>query len=150
MPKKKYFLSQADLSKLLKNYGGGYYWKIHKQLSNSGNVTYTDTQGGMLSINQLWDKETDKPYVMVYLSHSDGKIYRKDKWDWFDTIHQLYFDWTLQNGDYDLEFKDLEGKAMAKKRQSHTQRLQAELENYKRWNAQQDEIVKRLRENGEN
>ena len=150
MPKKKYFLSQADLSKLLKNYGGGYYWKIHKQLSNSGNVTYTDTQGGMLSINQLWDKETDKPYVMVYLSHSDGKIYRKDKWDWFDTIHQLYFDWTLQNGDYDLEFKDLEGKAMAKKRQSHTQKLEAELENYKRWNTQQEEVIKRLRENGEN
>lgn len=150
MPKKKYFLSQADLSKLLKNYGGGYYWKIHKQLSNSGNVTYTDTQGGMLSINQLWDQETDKPYVMVYLSHSDGKIYRKDKWDWFDTIHQLYFDWTLQNGDYDLEFKDLEGKAMAKKRQSHTQKLEAELENYKRWNTQQEEVIKRLRENGEN
>lgn len=150
MPKKKYFLSQADLSKLLKNYGGGYHWKIHKQLSESGNVTYTDTQGGMLSINQLWDKETDKPYVMVYLSHSDGKIYRKDKWDWFDTVRQLYFDWTLQNGDYDIEFKELEGKAMAKKRQSHTQKLQEELENYKRWNAQQDEIIKRLRDNGEN
>lgn len=150
MPKKKYFLSQADLSKLLKNYGGGYYWKIHKQLSESGNVTYTDTQGGMLSINQLWDKETDKPYVMVYLSHSDGKIYRKDKWDWFDTVRQLYFDWTLQNGDYDIEFKELEGKAMAKKRQSYTQRLQAELENYKRWNTQQEEVIKRLRENGEN
>lgn len=150
MPKKKYFLSQADLSKLLKNYGGGYHWKIHKQLSESGNVTYTDTQGGMLSINQLWDQETDKPYVMVYLSHSDGKIYRKDKWDWFDTVRQLYFDWTLQNGDYDLEFKDLEGKAMAKKRQSHTQRLQTELENYKKWNAQQEEVIKRLRDNGEN
>lgn len=150
MPKKKYFLSQADLSKLLKNYGGGYHWKIHKQLSESGNVTYMDTQGGMLSVNQLWDKDTDKPYVMVYLSHPDGKIYRKDKWDWFDTVRQLYFDWTLQNGDYDIEFKELEGKHMAKKRQSHTQKLQAELENYKKWLAQQDEIIKRLRENGEN
>ena len=150
MPKKKYFLSQADLSKLLKNYGGGYHWKLHKQMSKSGNVTYMDTQGGMLSINQLWDQETDKPYVMVYLSHSDGKIYRKDKWDWFDTVRQLYFDWTLQDGDYDLEFKELEGKHMAKKRQSHTQKLQAELENYKEWTATQEEIIKRLRENGEN
>lgn len=150
MPKKKYFLSQADLSKLLKNYGGGYHWKIHKQMSKSGNVTYMDTQGGMLSVNQLWDQETDKPYVMVYLSHSDGKIYRKDKWDWFDTVRQLYFDWTLQDGDYDLEFKELEGKAMAKKRQSHTQKLQAELENYKEYLARSEELVKRLRENGEN
>lgn len=42
MPKNKYFLTQAELAKLLKNYGGGYHWTHDKKLSQSGNVTYTD------------------------------------------------------------------------------------------------------------
>lgn len=47
MPKKKYFLTQAELAKLLKNYGGGYRWTHDKKLSQSGNVTYTDAQNNM-------------------------------------------------------------------------------------------------------
>ena len=70
MPKKKYFLTQAELAKLLKNYGGGYRWTHDKKLSQSGSVTYTDAQNNMLTINQLWDKDTDKPYVMVHISGS--------------------------------------------------------------------------------
>lgn len=93
MPKKKYFLTQAELAKLLKNYGGGYRRTHDKKLSQSGNVTYTDEQNNMLTINQLWDKDTDKRYVMVHISDSTGRIYRKDKWDWFKTIRQLHFDW---------------------------------------------------------
>lgn len=38
---------------------------------------------------------------------------------------------------------------MAKKRQSHTQKLQAELEKYKGYLTQQDETIKQLRDNGE-
>lgn len=149
MPKKKYFLSKADLSKLLKNYGGGYRFKQSTKLSESGCVVYTDTKGGMLTINQLWDKETDKPYVMVYISDSDGKIYRKDKWDWFDTIKELYFDWTLQNGNYDIEFKNLEGVTMAKKRQSRTQRLEEQVKQRDEWLKKQEEVIKRMRDKAE-
>lgn len=149
MPKKKYFLSQADISKLLKNYGGGYRYKQKRNLSQKECVTYMDTQGGMLTINQLWDKETDKPYVMVYISDSDGKIYRKDKWNWFDTIKELYFDWTLQNGNYDIEFKNLEGVTMAKKRQSRTQKLEEQVKQRDEWLKNQEEIIKRMRERGE-
>lgn len=139
MPKKKYFLTQAELAKLLKNYGGGYRWTHDKKLSQSGNVTYTDAQNNMLTINQLWDKDTDKPYVMVHISDSTGRIYRKDKWDWFETIRQLHFDWTLQGGQYDLEFKSIEGDKMAKKkRQSYTQELKAQIE------SQKDIIAERL------
>lgn len=150
MPKKKYFLTQAELSKLLKNYGGGYRFKLNKRLSQSGNVTYTDVQGGMLSINQLWDKDTDKPYVMVHISDSSGRIYRKDKWDWFDTIKQLHFDWTLQNGNYDLEFKNIEGDTMAKKkRQSLTQKLEKKIADQRAIIERQNELITRMQANGE-
>lgn len=145
MPKKKYFLTQAELAKLLKNYGGGYRWTHDKKLSQSGNVTYTDAQNNMLTINQLWDKDTDKPYVMVHISDSTGRIYRKDKWDWFETIRQLHFDWTLQGGQYDLEFKSIEGDKMAKKkRQSYTQELKAQIESQKDIIAERDKEIKRL------
>lgn len=145
MPKKKYFLTQAELSKLLKNYGGGYRWTHNKKLSQSGNVTYTDAQNNMLTINQLWDKDTDKPYVMVYLSDSTGRIYRKDKCDWFETIRQLHFDWTLQGGQYDIEFKSIEGDKMAKKkRQSYTQELKAQIESQKDIIAERDKEIERL------
>lgn len=145
MPKKKYFLTQAELAKLLKNYGGGYRWTHDKKLSQSGNVTYTDAQNNMLTINQLWDKDTDKPYVMVHISDSTGRIYRKDKWDWFETIRQLHFDWTLQGGQYDLEFKSIEGDKMAKKkRQSYTQELKAQIESQKDIIAERDKEIERL------
>ena len=145
MPKKKYFLIQAELAKLLKNYGGGYRWTHDKKLSQSGNVTYTDAQNNMLTINQLWDKDTDKPYVMVHISDSTGRIYRKDKWDWFETIRQLHFDWTLQGGQYDLEFKSIEGDKMAKKkRQSYTQELKAQIESQKDIIAERDKEIERL------
>lgn len=150
MPKKKYFLTQAELAKLLKNYGGGYRWTHDKKLSQSGNVTYTDAQNNMLTINQLWDKDTDKPYVMVHISDSTGRIYRKDKWDWFETIRQLHFDWTLQGGQYDIEFKSIEGDKMAKKkRQSYTQELKAQIEEQKATILKQDEIITRMQVNGE-
>lgn len=145
MPKKKYFLTQAELAKLLKNYGSGYRWTHDKKLSQSGNVTYTDAQNNMLTINQLWDKDTDKPYVMVHISDSTGRIYRKDKWDWFETIRQLHFDWTLQGGQYDLEFKSIEGDKMAKKkRQSYTQELKAQIESQKDIIAERDKEIERL------
>lgn len=145
MPKKKYFLTQAELAKLLKNYGGGYRWTHDKKLSQSGNVTYTDAQNNMLTINQLWDKDTDKPYVMVHISDSTGRIYRKDKWDWFETIRQLHFDWTLQGGQYDIEFKSIEGDKMAKKkRQSYTQELKAQIEEQKDIIAERDKEIERL------
>lgn len=145
MPKKKYFLTQAELAKLLKNYGSGYRWTHDKKLSQSGNVTYTDAQNNMLTINQLWDKDTDKPYVMVHISDSTGRIYRKDKWDWFETIRQLHFDWTLQGGEYDLEFKSIEGDKMAKKkRQSYTQELKAQIESQKDIIAERDKEIERL------
>lgn len=133
MAKKKFFLSQSDLNKLIKNYGGISYWKLNKGLSGSdGNVTYINEKGDMLSVNQLWDKESDKQYVMVFISGQDGKIYRKDKWNWFETIHQLYFEHTFQNGKYDLEFNLLEGIKMRKKKLSTTQKLKEEVEQYKR------------------
>lgn len=145
MPKKKYFLTQAELAKLLKNYGGGYRWTHDKKLSQSGSVTYTDAQNNMLTINQLWNKDTDKPYVMVHISDSTGRIYRKDKWDWFETIRQLHFDWTLQDGQYDLEFKSIEGDKMAKKkRQSYTQELKAQIESQKDIIAKRDKEIERL------
>lgn len=145
MPKKKYFLTQAELAKLLKNYGGGYRWTHDKKLSQSGNVTYTDEQNNMLTINQLWNKDTDKPYVMVHISDSTGRIYRKDKWDWFETIRQLHFDWTLQGGQYDIEFKSIEGDKMAKKkRQSYTQELKAQIESQKDIIAKRDKEIERL------
>lgn len=145
MPKKKYFLTQAELAKLLKNYGGGYRWTHDKKLSQSGNVTYTDAQNNMLTINQLWDKDTDKPYVMVHISDSTGRLYRKDKWDWFETIRQLHFDWTLQGGQYDLEFKSIEGDKMAKKkRQSYTQELKAQIESQKDIIVERDKEIERL------
>lgn len=145
MPKKKYFLTQVELTKLLKNYGGGYRWTHDKKLSQSGSVTYTDAQNNMLTINQLWDKDTDKPYVMVHISDSTGRIYRKDKWDWFETIRQLHFDWTLQGGEYDLEFKSIEGDKMAKKkRQSYTQELKAQIESQKDIIAERDKEIERL------
>lgn len=145
MPKKKYFLTQAEFAKLLKNYGGGYRWTHDKKLSQSGSVTYTDAQNNMLTINQLWDKDTDKPYVMVHISDSTGRIYRKDKWDWFETIRQLHFDWTLQGGQYDIEFKSIEGDKMAKKkRQSYTQELKAQIESQKDIIAKCDKEIERL------
>lgn len=145
MPKKKYFLTQAELAKLLKNYGSGYRWTHDKKLSQSGSVTYTDAQNNMLTINQLWDKDTDKPYVMVHISDSTGRIYRKDKWDWFETIRQLHFDWTLQGGQYDIEFKSIEGDKMAKKkRQSYTQELKAQIEEQKDIIAEHDKEIERL------
>lgn len=150
MPKKKYFLTQAELAKLLKNYGGGYRWTHDKKLSQSGSVTYTDEQNNMLTINQLWDKDTDKSYVMVHISDSTGRIYRKDKWDWFETIRQLHFVWTLQGEEYDFEFKSIEGVKMAKKkRQSYTQELKAQIEEQKATILKQDEIITRMQVNGE-
>ena len=108
-------------------------------------MTYTDAQDNMLTINQLWDKDTDKPYVMVHISDSTGRIYRKDKWDWFETIRQLHFDWTLQGGEYDLEFKSIEGDKMAKKkRQSYTQELKAQIESQKDIIAERDKEIERL------
>lgn len=151
MPKKKNFISQSDISTLLKKYGGGYRWKQNKDLSQKGVICYRDKFGYNLTINEKYELDTNKPYVMVHISGSDGTIFRWDKWSYFDTIHQLYFDYTVdRNNDYDLEFKELEGVTMAKKRQSHTQKLEAELKQYKEWLANQEEIIKRMRDNGEN
>lgn len=150
MPKKKNFISQSDISTLLKKYGGGYRWKQNKNLSQKGVICYRDKFGYNLTINEKYELDTNKPYVMVHISESDGTIFRWDKWSYFDTIHQLYFDYTVdKNNDYDLEFKELEGVTMAKKRQSHTQKLEAELKQYKEWLAKQEEIIKRMRERGE-
>lgn len=150
MPKKKNFISQSDISTLLKKYGGGYRWKQNKDLSQKGVICYRDKFGYNLTINEKYELDTNKPYVMVHISESDGTIFRWDKWSYFDTIHQLYFDYTVdKNNDYDLEFKELEGVTMAKKRQSHTQKLEAELKQYKEWLANQEEINKRMRERGE-
>lgn len=151
MPKKKNFISQSDISTLLKKYGSGYRWKQNKDLSQKGVICYRDKFGYNLTINEKYELDTNKPYVMVHISGSDGTIFRWDKWSYFDTIHQLYFDYTVdKNNDYDLEFKELEGVTMAKKRQSHTQKLEAELKQYKEWLAKQEEIIKRMRDNGEN
>lgn len=151
MPKKKNFISQSDISTLLKKYGGGYRWKQNRNLSRKDVICYRDKFGYNLTINEKYELDTNKPYVMVHISGSDGTIFRWDKWSYFDTIHQLYFDYTVdKNNDYDLEFKELEGVTMAKKRQSHTQKLEAELKQYKEWLANQEEIIKRMRENGEN
>lgn len=151
MPKKKSFISQSDISTLLKKYGGGYRWKQNRNLSQKGVICYRDKFGYNLTINEKYELDTNKPYVMIHISGSDGTIFRWDKWSYFDTIHQLYFDYTVdKNNDYDLEFKELEGVTMAKKRQSHTQKLEAELKQYKEWLAKQEEIIKRMRDNGEN
>ena len=151
MPKKKNFISQSDISTLLKNYGGGYRWKQNKDLSQKGVICYRDKFGYNLTINEKYELDTNKPYVMVHISGSDGTIFRWDRWCYFDTIHQLYFDYSVdKNNDYDLEFKKLEGVHMAKKRVSHTQKLEAELNQYKEWLANQEETIKRMRNNGEN
>ena len=82
---------------------------------------------------------------MVHISDSTGRIYRKDKWDWFETIRQLHFDWTLQGEEYDLEFKSIEGDKMAKKkRQSYTQELKAQIESQKDIIAERDKEIERL------
>lgn len=148
---RKVFLTQDEISKLLKNYGGGYRWKLNKDLSqNSDQKVYMDVSGGMLTINRKWDKETDTSYVMVHISDASGKIYRKDRWNFFPDIRQLYFDYSIDNdGNYDIELKRLDGGKMAK-RQSKTQRLQSELDNYKKWLQESEARNQKLRNQAEN
>ena len=142
---RKVFLTQDEISKLLKNYGGGYRWKLNKDLSQkSDQKVYMDVSGGMLTINRKWDKETDTSYVMVHISDARGKIYRKDRWNFFPDARQLYFDYSIdKDGNYDMELKRLDGVNMAK-RQSRTQRLQSELDNYKKWLQESEERNKKL------
>lgn len=52
MPKKKNFISQSDISTLLKNYGGGYRWKQNKILSQKGVIYYKDKFDYNLTINE--------------------------------------------------------------------------------------------------
>ena len=148
---RKVFLTQDEISKLLKNYGGGYRWKLNKDLSqNSDQKVYIDVSGGMLTINRKWDKETDTSYVMVHISDASGKIYRKDRWNFFPDVRQLYFDYSIdKDGNYDIELKRLDGGNMAK-RQSKTQRLQSELDNYKKWLQESEARNQKLRDNAEN
>ena len=148
---RKVFLTQDEISKLLKNYGGGYRWKLNKDLSQkSDQKVYMDVSGGMLTINRKWDKETDTYYVMVHISDASGIIYRKDRWNFFPDARQLYFDYSIdKDGNYDIELKRLDGGNMAK-RQSKTQRLQSELDNYKKWLQESEARNQKLRDNAEN
>ena len=148
---RKVFLTQDEISKLLKNYGGSYRWKLNKDLSQkSDQKVYMDASGGMLTINRKWDKETDTSYVMVHISDASGKIYRKDRWNFFPNVRQLYFDYSIdKDGNYDVELKRLDGGNMAK-RQSKTQRLQAELNNYKKWLQESEARNQKMREQAEN
>ena len=144
------FLTQEEITKLLKNYGGGYRWKLNKTLSNTSEKVYTDSKGGMLTINRKWDKETDKDYVMVHISDNTGVIYRKDRYNFFPGIRQLYFDYTIdKDGNYDMDFKGLDGVKMATKRKSKTQRLQEELERYKGYLDEADKRVKKYMDQAE-
>ena len=148
---RKVFLTQDEISKLLKNYGGGYRWKLNKDLSQkSDQKVYMDASDGMLTINRKWDKETDTSYVMVHISDASGKIYRKDRWNFFPDVRQLYFDYSIdKDGNYDMELKRLDGGNMAK-RQSKTQRLQSELNNYKKWLQESEARNQKMREQAEN
>lgn len=147
---RKVFLTQDEISKLLKNYGGGYRWKLNRDLQKSDQKVYMDVSGGMLTINRKWDKETDTSYIMVHISDASGKIYRKDRWNFFPDIRQLYFDYSIdKDGNYDMELKRLDGGNMAK-RQSRTQKLQAELNNYKKWLQESEARNQKLREQAEN
>ena len=152
MGKRKFFLTQDEITKLLKNYGGGYRFKKNTSLSEPKQIAYNDTSnGGMLTLNERWDKEKDETYIMVHLSHSDGKIYRKDKWNYFSDIHQLYFDYSIDDkGEYDLDFKELDGGKMATKRLTKCQKLEQELERYKKWLEDSEERNRKLREQAEN
>lgn len=152
---RKVFLTQDEISKLLKNYGGGYRWKLNKDLSQkSDQKVYMDASDGMLTINRKWDKETDTSYVMVHISDASGKIYRKDRWNFFPDVRQLYFDYSIdKDGNYDMELKRLDGGNMAKrqsKTQSKTQRLQSELNNYKKWLQESEARNQKMREQAEN
>lgn len=109
-----------------------------------------DVSGGMLTINRKCDKETDTYYVMVHISDASGIIYRKDRWNFFPDARQLYFDYSIdKDGNYDIELKRLDGGNMAK-RQSKTQRLQSELDNYKKWLQESEARNQKLRDNAEN
>lgn len=113
-----------------------------------------DASDGMLTINRKWDKETDTSYVMVHISDASGKIYRKDRWNFFPDVRQLYFDYSIdKDGNYDMELKRLDGGNMAKrqsKTQSKTQRLQSELNNYKKWLQESEARNQKMREQAEN
>lgn len=152
MGKRKFFLTQDEITKLLKNYGGGYRFKKNTSLSEPKQIAYNDTSnGGLLTLNERWDKDKEETYVMIHFSHSDGKIYRKDRWNYFSDIHQLYFDYSIDDkGEYDLEFKELDGGKMATKRLTKCQKLEQELERYKKWLEDSEERNRKLREQAEN
>lgn len=100
MAKKKNFITKKQINTIIQSYGGGHNWVFREDLSENGIITYTGkNKRNMLTINQYW--ELDMPYIMVHISDTEGKIIRKDRYDFaYKDLKQLEFVYTEEYEDF--------------------------------------------------
>lgn len=138
--KKKYFLTQKQIEKIIRNYGG--YHIFHKNTilnASEEKINYDrivfkrKDQSGMLTINSSWNKEKNLPRILVYISDKSGKIYRTDYWEFFsDIVSGIYFSHTLnKDGSIISEFESLSINSQSKQKLTNIQKLQKEIEQLK-------------------
>lgn len=109
MAKSIYFFSKKKLNELLKMYGGGYRWTLHKELSEKNSISYMDKNGYMLTIGKSYeDGREEFSFVEVHISDVNGKIIRKDRFDFVNTdSDNIRFEYTEENGCFYDEFRKI-------------------------------------------
>lgn len=133
--KKKYFLTQKQIEKIIQSYGG--YHIFHKASNEKINydriIFHRKDQLGILSINSAWNKEKELPRILVYISDTSGKICRTDYWEFFpDMVSGIYFSHTVtRDGSTTSEFESLPINSHSKQKLTNIQKLQKEIRQLK-------------------
>ena len=115
MARSTYFFTKKKLNEILKLYGGGYRWTLHEELSEKRQISYMDKKGCMLTINEAYEgKNGQFTYVEVRISDANGKIIRKDRFDFTHTnTDDIEFVYSEENGHFYSDFRKV-GMTMAR------------------------------------
>ena len=115
MARSTYFFTKKKLNEILKLYGGGYRWTLHEELSEKRQISYMDKKGCMLTINEAYEGRNGQfTYVEVRISDANGKIIRKDRFDFTHTnTDDIEFVYSEENGHFYSDFRKV-GMTMAR------------------------------------
>lgn len=100
---KRVFLTQKEIKKIVRAYGGGYRWKkVDENEKNIYPKVFQDKSKKMLIIEKNWDLFTDTYYVAVHFCKSDGLVLKTDKWKLSEDNGEPFFLITTRtNREYD-------------------------------------------------
>lgn len=132
------------INSIIQRYGGGHKWVLRDDLSEYGIISYMEKgKSNMLTINQYW--ELDMPYIMVHISDSDGKIIRKDRYDFiYKDLKHLEFVYTEENGHSFENFQKTGDAVIRENEESQIKKMKERIASLEQTSKQNEKKVQEL------